>query len=238
MTAPKQLEVRRTGRSRLYGVGIAYRKEMRAAEHRCVRQMDPGMKFARPFEMREVQSASGGTSLRFLGIASVVDKSYVMSDMFGEFTETIVRGAFDKTLAQNADVNFLCNHTGVTMARTKSGTLQLTADNIGLHVDAKLNPERPDVQIVRSAVQDGDLDEMSFSFRVVNQEWDENFENRRVIEINLSQGDTSVVNFGASPHTAGSTSIRAGSAVPIIPASNVAAARAALARVRNKRKAS
>jgi phage head maturation protease len=93
------------------------------------------------------------------------------------------------------------------MARTKSGTLQLSADSTGLYCEATMNMSRPDVQIVRAAVEDGDLDEMSFAFRATKQEWDKAYTQREIQEVNMHQGDVSVVNFGANPHTAGSTSM-------------------------------
>jgi hypothetical protein len=193
-------------RARLYG--DEFRSERRTTtETRCVREQDPDFRTAHRFEMREVANGSGGTSLRFTGYASVVEKPYEVSDMFGPYQETIARNAFAKTINDKADVNFLCNHDGITMARTKSGTLQLSSDSTGLFTEATLNLSRPDVSIVRAAVDDGDLDEMSFAFRATRQEWDEDYTQREIQEVNMHQGDVSVVNFGANPHTAGSTAI-------------------------------
>lgn len=49
---------------------------------------------------------------------------------------------------------------------------------------------------------------MSMAFRVHRQEWNEAFDQRRIQEVSLAQGDISVVNYGASPHTAGTVSMR------------------------------
>lgn len=172
------------------------------------------------FELREVPNGTGGTNLRFEGYASItcadkrdVDHTYEMEDWIGSFTEGILRGAFHKTLAQNADVCFLVNHGGVTMARTKAGTLKLSEDSTGLFSEALLNPKRSDVQILRAAIEDGALDEMSFAFRVVRQDWDYLEDNgvidrRWISEVNLDKGDVSAVNYGANPHTGGLVSIR------------------------------
>jgi hypothetical protein len=54
----------------------------------------------------------------------------------------------------------------------------------------------------------GDLDEMSFAFRVTRQEWNEDYTERWINEVNLSKGDVSIVNYGANPHTGGLTSLR------------------------------
>jgi phage head maturation protease len=48
------------------------------------------------FEFRDNQDTGGWT---FEGVASVVDYPYTVRDQFGEYTETIQRGAFDHTLS-------------------------------------------------------------------------------------------------------------------------------------------
>ena len=132
--------------------------------------------------------------VRFTGYASVVGKPYEMQDMAGSYNETVDPKAFNRTLEHGADVSFLCNHGGVTMARTKAGTLKLSADATGLYTEATLNPSRGDVQIVRAAVADGDLDEMSMAIRVLGQDWDAEYENRLITQCSLHKGDVSVVN--------------------------------------------
>lgn len=172
------------------------------------------------FEIREVPNGAGGTNLKFEGYASITcsdesdfDHTYEMEDWCGPYEEGVLRDAFNRTLSENADVAFLVNHGGVTMARTKPGTLRLFADLVGLHVDATLNPTRSDVQILRAAVDDGAIDEMSFAFRVTRQKWswaEDNGEidRRWLQEVNLDKGDVSPVNYGANPHTGGLVSMR------------------------------
>jgi HK97 family phage prohead protease len=155
-----------------------------------------------------VPDGSGGETLKFRGYASVTEAAYEMSDWLGEYTETIRRGAFTKTLAEGADVPFKVNHDGLTLARTKSGTMRLAEDSTGLHVEADLDPANPDVQALRSAMTRGDVDEMSFGFRVVRQDWSPDYSERSITEVNLNKGDVSVVNYGANPATGGLTSLR------------------------------
>lgn len=159
-------------------------------------------------ELRESPDGTGGSILTFRGYACITDSPYEMNDMFGAYTETVRRGAFKKTLSECADVAFLLNHQGPTLARTKSGTMRLAEDARGLHVEADLDPSNPIVESIRSAVSRNDMDEMSFAFRVTRQEWDESYENRSIVETNLNQGDTSLVNFGANPATGGTVSLR------------------------------
>lgn len=144
-------------------------------------------------------------SVSFHGVASVVDTPYTVRDMFGEYTETILPGAFKKTLSEvkkgNDDVRFLINHDGIPLARTKSKTLRLSAQP-DLTVDAELDATSPLVQTLRSAMTRGDLDQMSIGMRVHRQEWNEDYTERFIKEAQLF--DVSVVTFPASPTTSAS----------------------------------
>lgn len=122
--------------------------------------------------------------------------------------EQIDPKAFDKTLREKPDLHLLINHEGMPLARTKSGTLKLSVDNHGLKVVAKLDRSDPDVQRLEPKMRRGDMDEMSFAFRVKAQEWsaaegfeDDNQSYRKITEISLHKGDVSVVNWGANPTT-------------------------------------
>lgn len=116
----------------------------------------------------------------------------------GGFTETIARGAAAKS-AGEADVRLLANHDGLPLARTKSGTLSLESDDIGLKVRATLDPMNPAAAEVRSAMERGDVDQMSFAFKVVRDAWDDGYENRTISEVRLF--DVSVVTYPANPAT-------------------------------------
>jgi HK97 family phage prohead protease len=154
-------------------------------------------------ELRSLDDGTGGENLRFTGYASVTNVSYAMEDFLGTYTEQIRGGAFTKSLASGADVPFKVNHAGITLARTKSGTMRLAEDSRGLHVEADLDPRSPDVQALRSAMERGDLDEMSFAFRVNSQEWSPDWSQRDITEVDLHKGDVSAVNYGANPATSG-----------------------------------
>jgi HK97 family phage prohead protease len=154
-------------------------------------------------ELRTFDNGSGGESLRFTGYASVTNTPYEMEDFLGEYTERIMPGAFTRSLASAPDVPFKINHAGMTLARTKSGTMRLAEDTRGLHVEADLDPGNPEVQSLRSAMQRGDIDEMSFAFRVSAQTWSPDWMQRDITEVDLNKGDVSAVNYGANPATAG-----------------------------------
>jgi len=150
------------------------------------------------FELREV----GGGQLLLTGYASVFNSPY---DVYGGppmgWRETVDPKAFDTTLSARADAHLLINHTGMPLARTKSGTLKLSTDSTGLHVEAGLDPADPDVTRLVPKMRRRDMDEMSFGFRVKEDEWNEDYTERRLLEVSLHKGDVSVVNFGANPAT-------------------------------------
>lgn len=153
-------------------------------------------------KLRAAETTDGGTPWVTLdGYASTVNVPYVMYDMFGEYEEVISPHAFDVTLEAAPDVNFLVNHSGLAMARTTAGTLDLSVDETGLRSVARLNPKRSDVQDLRHAIDDGAIDQMSFAFRIVDGRWSPDFLTYTITQIDLDRGDVSAVNYGANPDT-------------------------------------
>lgn len=124
----------------------------------------------------------------------------------GGWIEQIDSRAFDTTLGSEPDVQLLLNHEGLPLARTAHGshpgTLQLRTDRYGLQVRATLDQTDPDVQRLMPKMRRGDMDEMSFAFRVHDQSWDTNYTHRLIKAVNLEKGDVSVVNYGMNPATA------------------------------------
>jgi HK97 family phage prohead protease len=164
------------------------------------------------WEVRDIANGTGGSDMLFTGFACVTGVEYEMEDKFGPYGELVTEPAFDRTLSRNADVSFLVNHEGMTLARTKSGTMKLSAvkqgSPTGLHVEARLDMSNTTVREIRSAIERGDLDEMSMAFRISRQEWSEDFTRRTIQEVNMSMGDVSVVNYAANPFTAGTVGVR------------------------------
>jgi HK97 family phage prohead protease len=163
-----------------------------------------------PLEFRETSDGSG---LVYRGYASTTETEYpVYGGTFPGWVETMAAGSFKRTLKNNADVSFLINHDGMALARTKAGTLQLNEDQTGLHVEARLNPNVSAVRDLYELSRDGNMDEMSFGFRVMREEW-QNADgepadqstgtHRRILEVNMNKGDVSAVNYGANDTTAG-----------------------------------
>jgi HK97 family phage prohead protease len=115
------------------------------------------------------------------------------------WTEYVKRGAFRKTIKDGADVRLLIDHTGVPLARTKSGTLKLREDEKGLYMEARLDPNNPDAVKMRSALMRGDVSQMSFAFETIKDAWNKDRSVRELREVKLH--DVSIVTYPAYEET-------------------------------------
>lgn len=163
--------------------------------------------YACQFEVRAVAGKPNIMKLR--GYASVYESPYAMWDMFGEYEELVALAAGAKTLSESPATQLLLNHAGLSMAYTRAGTLQLSEDSTGLAIEADVNTKRNDVRDMVTAIEDGNIDEMSFAFEIMRQTWSPDYTQRRITEYNIDRGDVSVVNFGANPATSIEASMRA-----------------------------
>jgi HK97 family phage prohead protease len=93
------------------------------------------------------------------------------ANIAGVFEEVIEPGAFTEAITRD-DVVFLADHTGMPMARTRSGTLKLSQDDHGLFIETELDTSDPDSQRVVAKMRRGDLDKMSFAFYADVEELD------------------------------------------------------------------
>jgi HK97 family phage prohead protease len=143
----------------------------------------------------EARQAEDGV-MRLSGYAAVFNDASVPLP----FKERIAPGAFRKTLNEMPDVRLLINHEGLPLARTKNGTLTLTEDDRGLRFDAEL-ADTQEARDIYTLVQRGDVDQMSFAFRVIRQNWSKDKSERTLTEVSLADGDVSVVTYPAYPTT-------------------------------------
>ena len=136
-------------------------------------------------EIRETEDGN----INVEGYAAVFESETVIG---GKWRESIARGAFRDAVNRD-DVVFLINHTGLPLARTRSGTLELSEDDKGLKIRASLDPSDPDVRSIVPKMKRGDLDKMSFAFVPTRQKWSdaEDMPQRTITEAELH--DVSIV---------------------------------------------
>lgn len=160
------------------------RSKMKKTEHRT-------------FTVRNIEArqAEDGT-LRMAGYAAVFNEPSLPLP----FTERIAPGAFTKTLQETPDVRLLINHEGLPMARTKNGTMRLYEDQTGLYFEAEL-ADTQEARDLHTLVARGDVDQMSFAFRVIRQNWNKDRTERTLTEVSLADGDVSIVTYPAYPAT-------------------------------------
>jgi len=116
----------------------------------------------------EERAATGSASQPLIrGYAAVFNQ---LSQVMWGFREQIAPGAFAACMED--DVRALWNHnTDYVLGRTKSGTLRLAEDNTGLMCEVA----PADTQLTRDfmgMIQRGDVDQMSFGFVTLEDEWD------------------------------------------------------------------
>ena len=95
-----------------------------------------------------------------------------VTNISGTFYEVIERGAFEG--CDLSEVVLLLNHDhrSLPLAKTQSGTLILSIDNVGLAIRAKLDVENnPDARALYHSIKRGDISGMSFAFQVGKDEW-------------------------------------------------------------------
>ena len=126
---------------------------------------------ARPAQDIEIRAEDDG-SISVSGCAAVFNPETVIG---GQWWEQISQGAFRDRIGRD-DVVFLINHSGLPLARTRSGTLQLAEDDHGLRVDAFLDASDPDVRSIVPKMRRGNLNKISFAFVPKQQSWDDEAE--------------------------------------------------------------
>jgi HK97 family phage prohead protease len=151
----------------------------------------------RTFTVRNIETreAEDGT-MRMAGYAAVFNEPSLPLP----FIERIAPGAFSKTLKETPDVRLLANHEGLPMARTKNGTMRLYEDETGLYFEAEL-ANTQEARDLYTLVARGDVDQMSFAFRVIRQKYNEDRSERLLTEVSLADGDVSIVTYPAYPTT-------------------------------------
>jgi len=121
------------------------------------------------------------------------------ADIWG-FTEEVAPGAFTEAITRD-DVRALFNHDpNYVLGRNRAKTLELREDAKGLFISNR----PPDTQWARDllvSIQRGDINQMSFGFRTIEDEWKtlDSVPHRTIKKVELF--DVSPVTFPAYPQT-------------------------------------
>lgn len=148
-------------------------------------------RFTHPSTSVRLDSQGDGPA-RIVGYAAVYYREGDAGTEYPLWTgvrERIQRGAFDRALREQQDVRALFNHDpNLVLGRTKSGTLRLFSDDVGLGYEITV----PDTQAgrdVSTSVGRGDVTGSSFAFNVPKggENWtrSEDGEIRDLVDLNV-----------------------------------------------------
>lgn len=140
------------------------------------------------------------------GTPIVFNQDTTIRDWAGEFIERILPTALKNT--DMKDVRLFVNHdtNKIALARSKNGngTMTFKVDDEGVHMRAVLDVDNnAEARSLYSAVQRGDMDGMSFMFRIGGEDWtnlDDEVPIRTITDISIIH-EVSVVNFPAYKQT-------------------------------------
>jgi HK97 family phage prohead protease len=161
------------------------------------------MSVNRSFSIRaELRTELHGDEFVISGYAALFNSP---SKNLGGFTETITPGAFTRSLAAKAQVQFTFNHSqDFVLARTTNGTLELSQDSKGLRFRAQLNSKIQGHRDIWEACKSGLYTECSFAFMVGpdGQTWSPDGTQRTLLYVDLL--DVSLVGIPAYSGTSAS----------------------------------
>ena len=92
------------------------------------------------------------------------------TELWRGFHEEVDPAAFNETLGN--DIKGLTNHdTTLVLGRNKSGSLELKVDSRGLWGRIEVNEDDTDAMNLYARVQRGDVDQCSFGFNILDEEY-------------------------------------------------------------------
>jgi HK97 family phage prohead protease len=131
----------------------------------------------------ETSGDSDGRTLE--GYAAVFDHPTRIDSWEGKFDETVIRGAFAKTLSERKPVLQFDHGRDVRTGSVPIGSIsEIREDTKGLFIKARLF-DNAAVEPIRQAIEGGAIDGMSFRFKVNQDDWYDG-DGNRVRESDLS----------------------------------------------------
>ena len=125
--------------------------------------------------MVEFRSEPSDDGLTLEGYAAVFNEWTEIHDRLGSFQERIAPGAFKRTLGQRTPILQFDHGTHPLIGSIPLGRFtSVTEDDHGLKVRARLSDNWL-IEPVRDAIRDGAVTGMSFKFRVVDEQWSQEY---------------------------------------------------------------
>lgn len=131
----------------------------------------------------ELRAVSEGRTIE--GLAAPFNSPTTIRDAYGEFTETILPGAFARTIGERAGkIKLLASHNRQAFPLGNIPTLAETDEGLRMEaVVANTTAGNDALTLVNERVVMG----LSIGFNVVRQEWNADYTDRRISEIALME---------------------------------------------------
>ena len=139
------------------------------------------MKQTRAFPLMDVRAVSDDNGKAIEGYAAVFNSA---TDIAGQFTESIKRGAFKKSLEENDAVALWQHNSEMPLGRVSAGNLEIEEDKKGLKFRLKM-PDTTWAKDAYESIRSGIVRGMSFGFSVIKETWDEPARVRELLEVKL-----------------------------------------------------
>ena len=163
-------------RAQAYAEGVVARLDAEEERKKTMSNRET-RDFETEFEVRE-----SGDGMTFVGYAAKFNEP---SENLGGFVEYVERGAFTRSLKSRNDIMLLWNHdAGEPLASTRSGTMKLYEDEVGLKVEARL-PDTSRGRDLAVLLRQGIVRKMSFGFNVIKDAWNSEGTERRLKSVRL-----------------------------------------------------
>ncbi|WP_171117795.1 MULTISPECIES: HK97 family phage prohead protease [unclassified Streptomyces] len=124
-----------------------------------------------PFQMLRAEADEEGDGRTLSGYAALFGEPTEINSWEGNFTETIRKGAFRKTIRENTPVMQFDHGRHPLIGSIPIGSItDLREDDQGLYVEGRITDNWL-MQPIRDAIAEQTVNGMSFRFEVVREEW-------------------------------------------------------------------
>lgn len=127
-------------------------------------------------QFRAEDTEDGKMQIR--GYAAVFDSPETYS-----YTEVIDKGAFDEADMTDVVLRYNHNDSFMVLARTRNKSLDLSVDEKGLFMDARLQDDVSSHRDIFNAIKSGLIDKQSFAFTVDEDDYDYDTDTRTIKRI-------------------------------------------------------
>lgn len=162
------------------------RKALHRGEQRRTFSFNPRATDSRSVAIRSAALAGDTEALvNLIGHVVVYEAPYEVVDQFGPFIETMKTGAATASIAAGADVRFMYDHDSLVMARTASGTLEVSEDEVGVAFSASVDTRQQLANDLVIAINRGDVTQCSVGFVCIADVWSADGMSRDIYAIEL-----------------------------------------------------